>query len=108
MGDRLWWKGTAGSIGLPSPSELVTTAPTHPGSFRGVVGRICWRLTGPYGTDSYTAADIHGYSVTYHEGRWTLSAQLVARDPFKMSQRPLIFVAITRQTIGKALGLSAG
>ena len=56
------------------------------GSIRGVVGRITWSY--------YTAAALHGYTVTRSpENRWTLVATPVQMDAFKLAQRPLHFVA---------------
>lgn len=56
----------------------------------GVVGRIDWHY--------YTAAGIHGYTVTPPPRRakvqeWKLVAVVPLHDAFKMSQRPLVFVA---------------
>ena len=53
----------------------------------GVVGHIKWHY--------YTAAQIEGYAVSRsQDGRiWSLVATVVLSDAFKMSQRPLTFVA---------------
>lgn len=56
----------------------------------GVVGRIDWHY--------YTAAGIHGYKVTpppkgARKPEWTLVADVVLHDAFKMAQRPLTFIA---------------
>jgi hypothetical protein len=54
----------------------------------GIVGRIDWHY--------YTAAGIHGYTVTpppKGKQEWSLVASVVLSDKFKMSQRPLTFVA---------------
>ena len=55
----------------------------------GVVGRIDWHY--------YTAAGIHGYTVTPPPKKgpqeWNLVATVVLSDAFKMAQRPLMFVA---------------
>lgn len=55
----------------------------------GVNGRIDWHY--------YTAAGIHGYKVTPPpkggKPEWTLVADVVLSDAFKMSQRPLTFIA---------------
>lgn len=54
----------------------------------GVNGRIRWH--------HYTAAAVQHYSVaptTKARTTWTLTAFLVNADPFKMAQRPLVFVA---------------
>lgn len=54
---------------------------------RGVVGQIKWSY--------YNAAAIHGYTVrrdkTSHQ--WSMTGTVVASDAFKLSQRPLMFVA---------------
>jgi hypothetical protein len=59
------------------------------GSIRGVVGVIKWSY--------YNAAAINGYAVgrLVDKGQttWTLRATVVQADRFKMSQRPLMFVA---------------
>lgn len=54
---------------------------------RGVVGRIQWGY--------YTAAALEGYRVVRHKktGKWSLSGRVVMTDAFKLSQRPLVFVA---------------
>ncbi len=54
----------------------------------GVVGHLKWHY--------YTAAAINGYSVIPAKDRrsWTLTATVVLSDDFKMSQRPLTFVAM--------------
>lgn len=55
----------------------------------GVVGAIQWAY--------YHAATIEGYTVIgigpKPIRRWRLSARVVMRDPFKLSRRPLMFVA---------------
>lgn len=52
----------------------------------GVVGRIAWHY--------YTAAALNGYSVApTKRGEWSLTATVVLSDAFKLSQRPLTFVA---------------
>ena len=56
----------------------------------GVNGRIDWHY--------YTAAGIHGYTVTpppkqARVKEWSLVANVVLHDDFKMAQRPLTFVA---------------
>jgi hypothetical protein len=54
---------------------------------RGVKGLIKWSY--------YNAAAIQGYAVKVAEnGRWKLRAQVVMADAFKLSRRPLIFVAM--------------
>lgn len=76
---------------LAGPSDL-PSAPSSGGNdlsprvVRGIVGQIRWHY--------YVAAEVHGYTVTPTGGRWALSAQLVASDAFKLSQRPLVFVAL--------------
>lgn len=55
------------------------------GSITGVVGSIKWAY--------YTAAAINNYTVTRSDAAWTLSATVVLSDAFKLSQRPLRFVA---------------
>ena len=58
---------------------------------RGVVGRITWGY--------YQAATIEGYTVVGQgpttARRWSLRGRLVLADPFKLSRRPLVFVAPT-------------
>jgi hypothetical protein len=54
----------------------------------GVVGHIKWH--------HYTAAAIHGYTVTptnQARTQWTLTATVVLADAFKMAQTPLVFTA---------------
>lgn len=53
----------------------------------GVVGSIRWHY--------YTAAAINGWTVaaSADRRRWTLLATVALSDAFKMSQRPLAFVA---------------
>jgi hypothetical protein len=51
----------------------------------GVVGQITWAY--------YTAAAINGYTVTRADGRWHLVGTVVMTDAYKLSQRPLFFVA---------------
>lgn len=55
------------------------------GSITGVVGSIAWSY--------YTAAAINGYTVTHTEGQWALRGTVVLADAFKLTQRPLTFVA---------------
>lgn len=55
-------------------------------SIRGVVGQIKWAY--------YNAAAVNGYTVARSpEGQWSLRATIVMSDAFKLSQRPLVFVA---------------
>jgi len=89
--ERKLLEGTGGSIILAGPSDVPSLAapdrhPLTPRIFRGMVGHIRWHY--------YVAAEVHGYTVVPSGDRWSLSAQLVASDAFKMSQRPLIFVAL--------------
>jgi hypothetical protein len=90
--ERTLWQGTGGSIILAGPSDVPSKAApsrdslTPPRLFRGTVGHIRWH--------HYVAAEVHGYTVVPSGDRWSLSAQLVASDAFKMSQRPLVFVAL--------------
>jgi len=53
----------------------------------GVVGQLKWAY--------YMAGAINGYTLERVKGAstWTLVGTLVMHDPFKLSQRPLIFVA---------------
>jgi hypothetical protein len=56
------------------------------GRLTGVVGRITWAY--------YNAAAINGYTVTRsHDNRWALTGTIVTADAFKLTQRPLMFVA---------------
>lgn len=58
-------------------------------TWRGVVGEIRWH--------SYTAAGIHGYTVSKPAGGpLQLRATVPLADAFKMAQRPLTFVASVR------------
>ena len=53
---------------------------------RGVVASIRWAY--------YTAAKIEGYTVTRSKtGQWSVHAQVILADAFKVKQRPLLFVA---------------
>jgi hypothetical protein len=58
---------------------------------RGVVGRIDWGY--------FAAAAINGYTVTLDQesGRFQLRATVVTHDAFKLTQRPLVFVAPTKR-----------
>ena len=54
----------------------------------GVIGAIKW--------GHYTAAAIHGYTVSPTDKTltaWTLTATVVLADAFKMAQTPLVFTA---------------
>jgi hypothetical protein len=55
------------------------------GSIRGVVGYVRWAY--------YDAARIDGYTITREGSRWTVTGRVVFSDSFKMTRRPLIFVA---------------
>jgi hypothetical protein len=63
------------------------------GGISGVVGAVRWGY--------YTAAVIEGYTVMGRgpKGalRWSLTARMVQADAFKLSQRPLVFVALHAQ-----------
>lgn len=53
---------------------------------RGVIGQVKWSY--------YVAAGIHGYTVQRDQaGAWSLRGSVVVSDAFKLSQRPLFFVA---------------
>jgi hypothetical protein len=57
---------------------------------KGVIGQVKWSY--------YNAAAIHGYAVSRSaEGQWSLRASVVMADAFKLSQRPLVFVAPTQR-----------
>jgi len=59
---------------------------------RGVVAQVRWAY--------YTAAAVEGFTVVRAQAprrpgvppRWSLTARVVTADPFKMTQRPLLFV----------------
>ena len=56
------------------------------GSITGVEGQVTWSY--------YTAAAVHGYTITRTDGAgWSLRGFLGAADAFKLAQRPLVFVA---------------
>ena len=46
----------------------------------------------------FVAATIEGYTVTQHDGQWSLTAKLVTADAYQLTQRPLMFVAGPRDT----------
>lgn len=61
---------------------------------RGVVGQIKWAY--------YVAAGVEGFTVVRNAtpaprpgvpARWSMTARIVGSDPYKMAQRPLLFVA---------------
>lgn len=56
----------------------------------GVVAAIKWNY--------YVAAKIYGYDIARGAGpggTWSVVATVVERDDYKLSQRPLIFAAVT-------------
>ena len=56
------------------------------GTITGVVGQIKWHY--------YVAAAIHGYRIARApDGVWSLAGIVGVSDAFKLSQRPLAFVA---------------
>lgn len=61
----------------------------------GPIGRIEWGY--------YVAADVHGYTVTRHREtrQWSLTGIVGTSDAFKLSQRPLTFVAPYNNEAGK-------
>lgn len=54
---------------------------------QGVIGIVKWSY--------YNAAAIHGYALKRNADKttWTLRAQVVMHDSFKLKQKPLVFVA---------------
>jgi hypothetical protein len=58
---------------------------TGTGTIKGVVGQIMWGY--------YPAASINGYTVVRNGTAWSLRATVVMSDAFKMTQKPLIFIA---------------
>ena len=65
-------------------------------TWRGVVGEIRWCPGGPAAA-GYTAAGIHGYTVSKPAGGpLTVRATVPLFDAFKLAQRPLTFVASVR------------
>ena len=58
---------------------------------KGVVGQIKWR--------AYNAAAVNGFTVSrsYPDHRWTLRGAVVNSDKFKLSLKPLMFVAPTKK-----------
>jgi hypothetical protein len=55
------------------------------GSINGVKAVVRWGY--------YNAAAIQGYTVTRKGQEWSVRAAVVISDAFKLSQRPLMFVA---------------
>lgn len=84
------YTGVDGSIGWSAGGPRRSTTPTPRaggGALTGVVGSIRWHY--------YTAAGIHGYTVSCStDGQWRLSANVVLADSFKMAQTPLTFCAL--------------
>lgn len=89
MNDRREFNGTDGFIVLDTSMQPtvpnVGAAEIHRGILRGVEGRIKWRY--------YDAATIHVYTITRSAGRWDLRGTVGLSNAFKLSQRPLTFVA---------------
>jgi hypothetical protein len=84
------FEGFDGSIGVAPTREPGPSTSRQSGSMSGVVGSIKWGY--------YTAAGIHGYTVSCtKDGVWHLTATVVLSDAFKMAQRPLTFVAMHTQ-----------
>jgi hypothetical protein len=93
--ERKYLSGTAGFIFTAGPEDIPTeVAPPRneldARVFRGTVGQIWWYR--------YQAAEVQGYTVVPKGERWSLSCQLLAADKFKMTQRPLTFVALLTKT----------
>lgn len=85
--ERKYYSGTDGVI-LLNPSAGSPTIPNTgevSGTVRGVEGRIRWQY--------YEAATVHEYTLTRTGGGWALRGILGLSDAFKLSQRPLTFVA---------------
>lgn len=57
----------------------------------GKVAEIKWH--------TYVAAGIQGFSVMKTDGHWNLRATVVLSDGFKMTQRPLVFVAKVKRRV---------
>jgi hypothetical protein len=56
------------------------------GRITGIVGRLHWSY--------YHAAAINGYTVIRTKDQhWKLTATVIAADSFKLTQRPLVFIA---------------
>lgn len=61
-----------------------------PAVIRGVVAHVKWH--------HYTAAAVNGYIVTSTPNKgWSVSGTVVLSDAFKMTQRPLAFVAFYKK-----------
>jgi hypothetical protein len=61
----------------------------RPLTVRGLAGVIRWGY--------FDAARVDGWTVTRTTETWTLAARIVSADPFKLTQRPLMFVAAHQQ-----------
>lgn len=61
------------------------------GGITGKVAEIRWH--------TYVAAGIHGWSVAKTNGQWHLRAIVGLSDGFKMTQRPLTFVAKVKRRV---------
>jgi hypothetical protein len=57
----------------------------------GVHGEIRWSY--------YLAGRIQGYTLARHNQQWTLTANVVESDAYKMAQRPLLFAAPTQRGV---------
>lgn len=53
---------------------------------KGVVGQVKWSY--------YVAAAINGYTISRTGDEWKLTATVVSSDAFKLSRKPLLFVAL--------------
>lgn len=67
-------------------------------TMRGVVGIVKWFPNGnALAGDHFNAAAIDGYTVTRtRENVWAVVGRVVLSDAYKLSQRPLMFVAPTK------------
>lgn len=52
---------------------------------RGLVGQVMWGY--------HLAGSVSQWTVSKSDGAWSLSATVVSSDAFRLSQRPLVFVA---------------
>jgi len=66
--------------------------------FKGQAAQIRWAY--------YVAAGVEGFTLRQHpppktspfmRTKWTVTARIVGADPFKMAQRPLLFVTVVRE-----------
>jgi hypothetical protein len=55
----------------------------------GAQGLVCWGY--------YTAAQVRSWTLTPADGSWALSATVESADTFKVTQRPLVFVAANQR-----------